>query len=426
MTLSPKGEAGSQALYAIGLAWSAKRDDARAILAFGRHLDAFPNDRLTPRVRFKRALAYQQSKQHDLAAKDLTAFLSSNPSAKDALDARYTLALCQSASKQHGEAAATLAKLLAEKPDYERADQVYYEMGHSLLLAKKGKEAAEAFRKLATRSPDGPLAPEAWFRVGEFHEEAKQLPDAATAYADGLKKAKEAGLREKLHYRLAQVQVRREQYADATKTLLAQLGEKPQGELAPDATYLAGDCLFRLEQFAKARPLFEKLIQAKDKKYHERALYRCGTCRAGLKEWAASQKCFEELIQQFPKFDLIQEARYGLGYALQNQDKLAEAKAIYEQITKATNTETAAKSRFMIGECAFRRNKYKEAVEHFQEALAYPYEEYQALGYFEAGRCFIALKDKPRALDALRTVVKKYPKHPQAKNAAKLIADLEK
>ena len=42
LTLSPKGEAGSQALYAIGLAWSAKRDDARAILAFGRHLDTFP------------------------------------------------------------------------------------------------------------------------------------------------------------------------------------------------------------------------------------------------------------------------------------------------------------------------------------------------------------------------------------------------
>ena len=139
------------------------------------------------------------------------------------------------------------------------------------------------------------------------------------------------------------------------------------------------------------------------------------------------QKCFEELILKFPKFELVQEARYGLGYALQNQDKLDEAKAIYEQVTKATNTETAAKSRFMIGECAFKQKKHQQAIEHFLEAaLAYPYEEYQALGYFEAGRCFIALDDKPKALDALRTVVKKFPKHPQAKNAAKLIADLSK
>ena len=159
-------------------------------------------------------------------------------------------------------------------------------MGHCLLLAKKGKEAADAFRQLATRTPDSPLAAEAWFRVGEFHEGAKQLAEAARAYEAGLKKAKDAGLREKLSYRLGWVQYQRGQYAEAAKTLLAQLAEKPQGELAADATYLAGDCLFRQDQFAKARPLFEKLIQAKDKKYHARALYRCGTCRAGLKEWA--------------------------------------------------------------------------------------------------------------------------------------------
>src|SRR5205085_5048633 len=130
-----------------------------------------------------------------------------------------------------------------------------------------------------------------------------------------------------------------------------------------------------------------------------------------------SQKAYAALIEQFPNFELIQEARYGVGWALQNQDKLEEARAVYEQVTKATNTETAAKSRFMIGECAFRQKKHREAVEHFLEAaLAYPYEEWRALGHYEAGRCFIALKDTPKALDELETVVKKYPKHPRAKD----------
>src|SRR5262249_36868437 len=172
--------------------------------------------------------------------------------------------------------------------------------------------------------------------------------------------------------------------------------------------------------------LFARLTEAKDKKYLDRALYRCGACQAGLKEWPASQKCFEELIRDFPDFKLIQEARYGLAWALQNQEKFDEARANYEKVTKATNTETAAKSRFMIGECAFRQKKYQEAVEHFLEAaLGYPYEEWQALGHFEAGRCFLALKDNARALEELETVVKKFPKHPRAKDAAKLIADLK-
>ncbi len=423
----PQSEPASLARYAIGMVWFTKRDYARAAQAFGKQIDTAPTGPLTARARHKRALAYQQLKQFEPAAKDLAAFLASSPPAKDALDARYALALCQSGLNRHAEAAGTLAALIRDRPDYERAEQVYYEMGHCLLLAKKGKEAAEAFRQVTVKAPNSPLAAEGWFRIGEFHEGARQLPEAAQAYAAGLTKAKDGGLREKLHYRLGWVQYQREQFPAAARALLAQLEERPRGELAVDATYLAGDCLFRQDQFAKARPLFERLIEAKDKRYHDRSLYRCGACRAGLKEWPASQKCYEELLRQFPTFKLVHEARYGLGLALQNQGKLNEARAAYEQVIKATNTETAAKSRFMLGECAFSQKKHQEAVEHFLEAaLAYPYPEWQALGYYEAGRCFLALKDTPRALDALGTVVKKFPRHARAKDAARLIADLKK
>jgi TolA-binding protein len=422
----PRSEPAPQAQYALGMLWFARRDYTRAVQAFSKQLDTWPAIPLTARARYTRGLSYQQLRQFGPAANDLSAFLASRPAAKDAAEARYALAVCQSALKQHEAAAATLEALLKEKPDYERADQVYYERGHCLLLARKEREAADSFRQLTVKVPNSPLAAEGWFRVGTFHENARQLPEAAQAYAAGLAKAKDAGLREKLSYKLGWVQYQREKFAEAAPVLLAQLKERPQGELAADATYLAGDCLIRQERFAEARPLFELLIQARDKKYHDRSLYRCGTCRAGLKDWAASQKCFEELIRQFPNFPLIQEGRYGLGWALQNQGKLDEARVVYEQVTKATSSETAAKSRFMIGECAFRQKKHREAIEHFLEAaLAYPYEEWQALGHYEAGRCFITLKDTPKALDALETVVKKFPKHARAKDAAKLIADLK-
>jgi TolA-binding protein len=423
----PGSEPAARAGYALGLVESARGEHARAVQAFTRQLEAFPTGPLAPQVRYRRGLAHQQLRAYEPAAADLAAFLASGPPAKDAAAARYALALCQSALGRPGEAAGTLAALLRDRPDYEGADRVYYEMGHCLLLAKKDKEAAEAFRQLAVKAPDSPLAPEAWFRVGEFHEGAGALPEAARAYAAGLDKAKDAGLREKLHYRLGWVQYRREQWAEAARVLLAQLDESPRGELAADATYLAGDCLFRQDQFARARPLFERLAQAREKQYHARALYRLGACLAGLREWAASAKAYEELVRTFPDFPLVQEARYGLGWALQNQDRLDEARAVYEQVTKATGSETAAKSRFMIGECAFRQKRHREAVEHFLEAaLAYPYEEWQALGHFEAGRCFLALDDRPRALEELEVVVKKFPKHARARDAARLIADLRK
>ena len=59
-------------------------------------------------------------------------------------------------------------------------------------------------------------------------------------------------------------------------------------------------------------------------------------------------------------------------------------------------------------------------MEHFLEAaLAYPYPNGRPWATYEAGRCFIALKDTPKKPSTtLETVVKKFPKHARAKDAA--------
>lgn len=424
---APKGEVAPQALYGVALVWVAKKDNAQAVQALTKLLTTHPDSPVAPRAKYLRGLAQQRLKLFEPAVKDLEAFLASRPKELDALDARYALALCQVGLKQPEQAAATLAALLKEKPDYAQADQARYELAFALAAAKKDREAAAAFRQLATQRPDGPLAAESWFRVGEFHENAKEPAEAAQAYAAGLAKARTPELREKLQYKLGWVQYGLERYAEAAAVLQAQVKEHSKGELVSDAAYLAGESLYRLNKFGEALPLFKQVIQAKVQKYLARALYREGACHAGLKQWPDSQKSYTALIEQFPTFDLLQEARYGMGLALQNQDKLEEARALYEQVTKAVNTETAAKSRFMIGEIAFSQKKHKEAVEHFLEAaLGYPYPEWQALGYFEAGRCFVELKEPKKAVEMLETLVKKFPNHPRAKDAASLIADLKK
>jgi hypothetical protein len=54
-------------------------------------------------------------------------------------------------------------------------------------------------------------------------------------------------------------------------------------------------------------------------------LYRLGICTAEAGQWPASQKHYEALLAQFPEFELIQEARHGLGWAVQNQGKFDDA-----------------------------------------------------------------------------------------------------
>ncbi|HXT57415.1 MAG TPA: tetratricopeptide repeat protein [Pirellulales bacterium] len=431
LRLKPDWPRADEVYLALAESLQAQDDFAGAIAAATAVVDRFATGDSAPRARYLRALARQRLKQFQPAIEDLQNYLAAKPAppnaATDALDARYAMALCQLGLKQSAQAAETLKAIVNEAPTYARADQVYYELGFALAEAKQEAAAAEAWRQLATKFAASPLEAESWFRVGEFHERSRQWPQALDAFRNGRKKAKTAELQEKLQFKLGWVQYQAEQFAPAAAAFVAQLQSFPAGSLAPDATYLAGECLFRTRKFAEALQRFDQSIQQKHEKYLARALYRAGASAAETKRWSASETYYRALVDQFPKFEQINEARYGLGLALQNQEKLAEARQVYEQVTRETDAETAAKSRFMVGECAFREKKYDEAVEHFlTAALGYPYEEWQALGYFEAGRCLSELKNDAKAIEMFDTVVKKFPAHPKAKDAGALSAKLKR
>ena len=119
--------------------------------------------------------------------------------------------------------------------------------------------------------------------------------------------------------------------------------------------------------------------------------------------------------------------RYGLARAVQQQKQFDRALQIYDEITRQTETETAAKARFMIGEIRFGQMQYEEAIEHFLlVSVGYPYEEWQALARFETSRCFVELKDVKRAIKTLREMIDKHPEHPRTKDAEKMLNDLTK
>jgi TolA-binding protein len=415
------------AAYGIGKAKFAKDDYAGAVAAASIVVDRFSSSDVAGRARYVRGLAQQRLKQYQPALADLEAFLAAKPAAAEGHDARYAIALCQLALKRPDQAAETLKQLLEEAPGYPRGEEAYYELGFALSEAKQDRAAADAWRTLAQKFPASGLAADAWFRVGEYHEAGKEWRQAAEAYEQGRQQAKTADLQEKLLFKLGWARYQAEEFSGAAAAFQSQIGSFPAGMLLNDATYLAGESLYRQQQYAAALDRFNQAVAQRNEKYLPRALYRAGDCAARLTQWPASEGHYQALVSQFPKFELVNEARYGLGWAQQNQQKLDEAKRTYEQVTKETDTETAAKSRFMIGECAFREKKYDEAVEHYlTAALGYPYEEWQVLGYLEAGRSLIELKNLAKARDMFETLIKKYPNHPKAADAAKLLAGIKK
>jgi TolA-binding protein len=111
---------------------------------------------------------------------------------------------------------------------------------------------------------------------------------------------------------------------------------------------------------------------------------------------------------------------------MQSQGRLAEARAIQEQLAKTAEAQTAVKARFMLGEIAFAQHKFEDAVEQYLGVTTgYPFKHWQGLAQFEIGRCFLSLGKRQQAIDAFRTVVEKYPDHPRAQDAGKMLAELK-
>jgi len=423
----PASEFAPLALYGAGSTLFDKADFSGAINQLNVLLSQFPKSAIAAEGLYMRGLCQHRLKNYPVAVIDLSEFLKRNPANENVkLGAQYSLVLCHAGLKQHDQTILVANELLKAKPDYAAADKVMYELSFAYSETARPKESADTFRQLATKFPDSELAPECWLRVADYHAIEKQFTEAIAACVKGLTKVKDPKLKEQLQFRQGSSLFSADAFADAATTLQAQITEHPQGRLLMDATWLVAESLFRQNRYQEAIPWYQKTIDAKPEKYHARALYRAGTCANELKQWPLGQQFFTALTTQFPKFEQIGEALYGLGFALQNQNQLDQASVVYERVTKETNTESAAKARFMMGECAFAQKKYDIAWQHFLEAaLGYPYPEWQALGHFEAARCFIELKMPDKARDSLREVVEKFPNHARAKDAVKLLADLK-
>ncbi|MEO1995839.1 MAG: tetratricopeptide repeat protein [Planctomycetaceae bacterium] len=421
----PQSPAAPLALYGAGSARMKQEKYPEAVQLLSQLQTAYGTAKIAEDGLLLRGLCLQRQNKYTEAIRDLQQYLTKEPAKLAAYDARFTMALCQVGLKQFAPATKSLTDLLQAAPDYKRADRARYELAFAFEALKKPMESQQSFQALVKQHPQSPLAAECWFRIGQFEETAKRLPQALAAFQSGLKSAPDTELHEQLQYKLGWIHYQQATYAEAIKAFAAQLGKAPAGTLAPDATYLTGESHYKLKQYPQAMQRFNEIIKAKSPKFLARALYRNGDCAAQAKQWPASQSHYTTLLGQFPKFERVHEARYGLGLALQNQSKLTEAVKEFEQVTRETQSETAAKSRFMIGECRFGQKNYSDAVEHFLEAaLGYPYEEWQALGYYEAARCFIQLKDATRARETLQTVISKYAKHPRAQDAQKLLKTL--
>jgi len=340
--------------------------------------------------------------------------------------------LRQETTKEISDAAVYLVaqadQLKQKQPTYEVRARMLYEaawayrtLGDDSVLWPGSSDqkpppdkTREIYQTLIADFPELPLATEARFELAELLTNQKEPDAAIKLLTEALDKEPPAELADKIRLRLGACYAAKK---DA-KSALAQfdaVAQNPKSTLTAQAHYRAGESLLELGDFAKAaarlavfrdQPPFQNIPGLTD-----RALLRLGHAYEKMKQWDQSRQAHEQSLSRFPQSTWVNDARYGIGWAWQNQKQYDQAVNIYNQMIASTAAEVAARAQLNIGLCRLEQKKYIESANAFLiVSTTYDYPELTAASLTEAARAYAGLKEHAKAERLLRRVLKDHPK----------------
>lgn len=159
---------------------------------------------------------------------------------------------------------------------------------------------------------------------------------------------------------------------------------------------------------------------------NELGLLRLAQAQAAANQWDQSRNSYDQFVSRFPQSPWIEEARFGSGWAAQNQNQHDPAVALFTQVTKNTKAEVAARAQLQMGLCRLAQQRWEEAKNMLMVVpYTYDYPQWNAPALVGAAKALVQLKKPAEAKPLLEQVVKEYPTTPHAEEAKKLLAEIK-
>jgi tetratricopeptide (TPR) repeat protein len=275
------------------------------------------------------------------------------------------------------------------------------------------QKSRELYQAVVNAAADHVLALESRLELAELQSQRREYAAAIPVLGAALDADPPMALAERIRLRLGSCYQALEQYPDAFGQFDA-VAQNATSPLAPEARCRAAECLLQQQDFQGAIKLltpFRDLGPLQNiSGVTDRALLRLGHALAQAQQWDQSRQAFEILVQRFGQSPWVDEARYGMGWALQNQKQFDNAVNTYAQVTSRTATETAAKAQLQIGLCRLEQKRLPEAANALLIVpFTYDYPELSATALCEASRVLLELKQPQEASRLLQRVLKDHP-----------------
>ena len=187
-------------------------------------------------------------------------------------------------------------------------------------------------------------------------------------------------------------------------------GQYPMHAQAAPAKYVSAMIYVKFGDFPKARKkLIELLKTAPAGEIGPSAQILLGNSYAAAGDFKSARGAYALFLKRYPKSKQLIQGQYGVGWALHNQGRFAEARAWYAKVVSTDNGLTAAKAQLQIGRTHWSQGEFRLATrEYLKVEILYNYAELSSKALYEAGLAFEKLSDMEMALKEYSLCVKKY------------------
>lgn len=358
---------------------------------------------------FQLGQALMAQSKYDEAGRCFARLVELAPRHARATMASANIALCAARGGDFAEALTHIDRVLREQGwslDADTASSLLYEKAWALRETGDANGAAATYRAMLDDNREQLLDLFARVELAELEASAGRHDVAVTLLEPIAARPNLPGdLGERAGYRLGACLYELGQDEAAARAFEAFLKSHEQSELAPSARLLAGEAHFRRGQHRQAAAHLARAAESDEARLRAPALLRLGEAHAALQAWKDSEQAFSRFLREYPDSEVWFQARFGLGFALENQGRYDEAMTAYRQVIDRHDGPTAARSQFQIGECLYAQKKYDEAARELLKVdILYAYPEWSAAALYEAGRCFEAMAQVGQARQQFEAV----------------------
>jgi len=421
------------ALNHLGAIASARRDHARAADYFAQVMAKDAEGAVAAEAQFQRGAALLEEQDYEAAGEAFNAYVKRWPDGELAprARARHAITLARrDMPKKALKAIERVEKAHADLLDSPTMLALRHEKAWCLKKLNRPEEAAALYGELADDSSNPGLRAYAMLEQAEILA-AKNDCAAAVALLRRLRELADAGqvtleadVRAPALYRLGACLFEQGDSKAAADVLTEFLTNFTEHELTASASYFCGEALFKLGRHREAIDHLTRVVEDFEKNdARGPAMLRLGECRAALQHWAKSEEVFGDYLRLLPDSEHWYQARFGLGWARENQQRYDEAIADYRAVVERHKGATAARAQFQIGECLFAQKRLEEATRELLKVdILYTYPEWSAAALYEAGRCFEQQGKAVEARAQYKAVAEKYENTRWAAMAAQRLA----